>query len=163
MLVLFFRSLTLSTKHKQIRRKPTKKEEILQNPLNMALSVVSSKFALLPDDDEDRNKKDLKSKVLGTKNNNVTNESSENATKAKKKKNKNKKKQNSGNDDSKDLQALAFGKKRTTSTSSNGRNSRNGQNGTTEGKSLVGALTAQWENFDMNLSDQSKVVWRIYT
>ena len=99
----------------------------------MSLSVVSSKFALLPDDDEDQNKKQLKNKVLGSNKPSSGDGNSNEEKKSKNQKKKNKKKKNAGNsgsEDSKDLQALAFGKKRSVSTSSNGaRNSaQNGQN-----------------------------------
>lgn len=115
----------------------------------MSLSVVSSKFALLPDDDEDQNKKQLKTKVLGSNkpsagNSNDANE--EKKTKNQKKKNKKKKNANSASDDSKDLQALAFGqKRRSVSTSSAG----GGLNDTNDEQ------LAHWVSQDQMVTDQA--------
>ena len=123
----------------------------------MSLSVVSSKFALLPDDDEDQNKKQLKTKVLGSNkpsagNSNDANE--EKKTKNQKKKNKKKKNANSASDDSKDLQALAFGQKRrsvSTSSAGGGLNSatQNGQNDTNDEQ------LAHWVSQDQMVTDQA--------
>ena len=115
----------------------------------MSLSVVSSKFALLPDDDEDLNKKQLKTKVLGSNkaSKEIGNSNGVNEEKPKKKKNK-KKKQNSVSDDSKDLQALAFGqKRRSVSTSSTG--AQNGQNETNDEQ------LAHWMSQDQMVTDEA--------
>ena len=72
------------------------------------MSVVASRFSLLPDDDDDLSKKDLKNKVLKK---NASEEKSSNENDAKAKKNKNKKKKKKVDTDDKDLQALAYGKK----------------------------------------------------
>ena len=56
----------------------------------MSLSVVSSKFALLPDDDEDLNKKQLKTKVLGSNKASTGNGNSNGVNEEKPKKKKNK-------------------------------------------------------------------------
>lgn len=74
----------------------------------MAMSVKASRFSLLPDDDDDLNKKALKNKVLKK---NAIDEKSSNENDAKAKKNKNKKKKKKVDTDDKDLQALAYGKK----------------------------------------------------
>ena len=116
----------------------------------MSLSVVSSKFALLPDDDEDQNKKQLKTKVLGSNkpsagNSNDANE--EKKTKNQKKKNKKKKNANSASDDSKDLQALAFGQKRRSVSTSSA--TQNGQNETNDEQ------LAHWVSQDQMVTDQA--------
>ena len=72
------------------------------------MSVVASRFSLLPDDDDDLSKKDLKNKVLKK---NACEEKSSNENDAKAKKNKSKKKKKKVDTDDKDLQALAYGKK----------------------------------------------------
>ena len=115
----------------------------------MSLSVVSSKFALLPDDDEDLNKKQLKTKVLGSNKASKENGNSNGANEEKPKKKKNKKKkQNSVSDDSKDLQALAFGqKRRSVSTSSTG--AQNGQNETNDEQ------LAHWMSQDQMVTDEA--------
>ena len=77
----------------------------------MAMSVKASRFSLLPDDDDDLNKKKLLNKVkknTGQENKSSTNE---NNVDANAKKNKNKKKKKKVESDDKDLQALAYGKK----------------------------------------------------
>ena len=77
----------------------------------MAMSVKASRFSLLPDDDDDLNKKKLLNKVkknTGQENKSSTNE---NNVDANAKKNKNKKKKKKVETDDKDLQALAYGKK----------------------------------------------------
>ena len=116
----------------------------------MSLSVVSSKFALLPDDDEDLNKKQLKTKVLGSNkaSKEIGNSNGVNEEKPKKKKNKKKKNANSVSDDSKDLQALAFGqKRRSVSTSSTG--AQNGQNETNDEQ------LAHWMSQDQMVTDEA--------
>merc|ERR1712062_491315 len=114
----------------------------------MSLSVVSSKFALLPDDDEDLNKKQLKTKVLGSNKASTGNGNSNGANEEKPKK----KKQNSVSDDSKDLQALAFGqKRRSVSTSSTG--AQNGQNETNDeqfAQDLQAAILASKVQYDVD-------------
>merc|ERR1712158_306674 len=77
----------------------------------MAMSVKASRFSLLPDDDDDLNKKKLLNKVkknTGQENKSSTNE---NNVDANAKRNKNKKKKKKVETDDKDLQALAYGKK----------------------------------------------------
>lgn len=74
----------------------------------MALPVVASKYALLPDDDEDLDKKALRQKMFSK-----GEIASEQPSSSKSKKSKNKRKtKNENSDDSKELQALAFGKKK---------------------------------------------------
>ena len=84
----------------------------------MAMPVVASRFSMLPDDDEDLNKKKLLRQAQNksqTKNEGHSVKSKEeNVGETKKKPNKKKNKKKNNND--KELQALAFGKKvRTTS------------------------------------------------
>ena len=80
----------------------------------MSMPVVASRFSMLPDDDEDLNKKKLRNKVL---NKNGPEKSSPEHD-AKTKKNKNKKKKKKIDNDKEQLQALAFGKKVVTATRS---------------------------------------------
>ena len=78
------------------------------------MSVKASRFSCLPDDDDDVNKKKL---LNFSKKNNANGEeksskSNENVDEKAKNKNKNKKKKKKNDtNDSKDLQALAYGKK----------------------------------------------------
>ena len=81
----------------------------------MSMPVVASRFSMLPDDDEDLNKKKLRNKVLN-KNGHEKSASPEHEAKAKK--NKNKKKKKKVDNDKEQLQALAFGKKVVTATQS---------------------------------------------
>lgn len=80
------------------------------------MSVKASRFSLLPDDDDDLNKKKLLNKVkknTGQENKSSTNENKGlfQNTDANAIKNKNKKKKKKVETDDKDLQALAYGKK----------------------------------------------------
>jgi len=143
----------LEQKSKPSKQKIEKSDEKHRNRgkilFIMSLSVVSSKFALLPDDDEDLNKKQLKTKVLGSSKASTGNGNSNGANEEKPKKKKNKKKkQNSVSDDSKDLQALAFGqKRRSVSTSSTG--AQNGQNETNDEQ------LAHWMSQDQMVTDEA--------
>ena len=82
------------------------------------MTVVSSKFAVLPDDVDDLNKRALRNKLAssGKVEEKDKKTSTNTGAKAKKNKNKNKKKENKSVNDSKDLQALAFGGKKKLAT-----------------------------------------------